>query len=51
MNRVVSVRVLISKFAEIPIEEEDSGDEGQPVSKTRSKKNVSRSQYSKSARG
>lgn len=40
--------MLISKFTEIPIEEDESGDEGQVVSK--SKKNISRSQYSKSAR-
>jgi len=41
--------VLISKFTEIPVEEEESGDEGQIINK--SKKNVSRSQYSRSARG
>lgn len=42
------MRVLISKFTEIPIEEEESGDEGK--AKVDSKKTVSRKQYSKSAR-
>jgi len=47
---VSSVRVLISRFAEIPVEEEESGDE-EAMTVTESKKDVSKSQYSRSRAG
>ncbi len=50
LNRMVSVRILISKFTEIPVEEEDSDVEGdnKTKAKTKTRRDVAGTQYSHS---